>query len=39
MRASYVGGDLVEADTAAIDRMLNLNVNVVMKNVHDVCLT
>jgi ribitol 2-dehydrogenase len=33
---TYVGGDLVEADTAAIDRMLNLNVNVVMKNVHDV---
>ena len=33
---SYVGGDLVEADTSAIDRMLNLNVNVVMKNVHDV---
>lgn len=33
---SYVGGDLVEADSAAIDRMLNLNVNVVMKNVHDV---
>lgn len=33
---SYVGGDLVDADTAAIDRMLNLNVNVVMKNVHDV---
>jgi ribitol 2-dehydrogenase len=33
---SYVGGDLIEADTAAIDRMLNLNVNVVMKNVHDV---
>ncbi|MFO1144302.1 MAG: SDR family oxidoreductase [Amaricoccus sp.] len=32
----YVGGDLVEADTAAMDRMLNLNVNVVMKNVHDV---
>ncbi|MBR0896258.1 SDR family oxidoreductase [Bradyrhizobium tropiciagri] len=32
----YVGGDLVEADTNAIDRMLNLNVNVVMKNVHDV---
>lgn len=32
---SYIGGDLVEADTAAIDRMLNLNVNVVMKNVHD----
>jgi len=33
---SYVGGDLVDADTGAIDRMLNLNVNVVMKNVHDV---
>ena len=33
---SYVGGDLVDADTAAIDRMLQLNVAVVMKNVHDV---
>jgi len=33
---TYVGGDLVEADTTVIDRMLNLNVNVVMKNVHDV---
>jgi ribitol 2-dehydrogenase len=33
---TYVGGELIEADTAAIDRMLNLNVNVVMKNVHDV---
>ncbi len=33
---SYVGGELVESDTSAIDRMLNLNVNVVMKNVHDV---
>ena len=33
---TYVGGDLVDADTAAIDRMLHLNVNVVMKNVHDV---
>ena len=32
---TYVGGDLVEADTGAIDRMLNLNVNVVIKNVHD----
>ena len=32
----YVGGDLVDASTDAIDRMLNLNVNVVMKNVHDV---
>lgn len=33
---SYVGGDLVDNDTAAMDRMLTLNVNVVMKNVHDV---
>lgn len=33
---AYVGGDLVDADHGAIDRMLNLNVNVVMKNVHDV---
>lgn len=33
---SYIGGDLVDADTDAIDRMMNLNVNVVMKNVHDV---
>ena len=33
---TYVGGDLVDADPGAIDRMLNLNVNVVMKNVHDV---
>ena len=33
---SYIGGDLVDADPAAIDRMLNLNINVVMKNVHDV---
>ena len=33
---TYVGGDLVDADTHEIDRMLNLNVNVVMKNVHDV---
>ena len=33
---TYVGGDLVDADTKAIDMMLNLNVNVVMKNVHDV---
>ena len=32
----YIGGDLVDADTDAIDRMLNLNVNVVMKNVRDV---
>ncbi len=33
---SYIGGDLVDAQASAIDRMLNLNVNVVMKNVHDV---
>ncbi len=33
---AYVGGDLVDADTGAMDRMLNLNINVVMKNVHDV---
>jgi ribitol 2-dehydrogenase len=32
----YVGGDLVDADPDAIDRMLHLNVNVVMKNVHNV---
>ena len=32
----YIGGDLVEAEPDAIDRMLNLNVNVVMKNVHNV---
>jgi len=33
---TYIGGDLVETDTATIDRMLNLNVNAVMKNVRDV---
>ena len=32
----YIGGDLVEADTANIDRLYNLNINVVVKNVHDV---
>ena len=32
----YVGGDLVDADPDDIDRMMNLNVNVVMKNVRDV---
>lgn len=32
----YVGGNLVDVQTDAIDRMLNLNINVVMKNVHDV---
>jgi len=33
---TYVGGDLVDSDNAKIDRMLSINVNVVIKNVHDV---
>jgi ribitol 2-dehydrogenase len=33
---SYIGGDLVETTPETIDRMLNLNVNAVMKNVHNV---
>ncbi|ODT16734.1 MAG: glucose dehydrogenase [Kaistia sp. SCN 65-12] len=33
---SYIGGDLAETDLDAIDRMLNLNVNAVMKNVRTV---
>ena len=33
---SYLGGELVDADPDAIDRMLNLNINVVMKNVRAV---
>ena len=33
---SYIGGDLDETDPATIDRMLNLNINAVMKNVHAV---
>lgn len=33
---TYIGGDLIETDTQTIDRMLNLNVNAVMKNVRDV---
>ncbi|MGY5803768.1 SDR family oxidoreductase [Rhizobium sp. LEGMi12c] len=33
---TYIGGDLIEADLDAIDRMLNLNVNVVIKNVRTV---
>ena len=33
---SYIGGDLVDTDGPTIDRMLNLNVNAVIKNVHDV---
>ena len=32
----YIGGDLVDARNDAIDRLLQLNVAVVMKNVHDV---
>jgi len=32
----YVGGDLVDATDEAIDRMLSLNINVVMKNVRGV---
>ncbi|MFK7964040.1 MAG: SDR family oxidoreductase [Burkholderiaceae bacterium] len=31
----YVGGDLVDAEIGQIDRMMNMNVSVVMKNVHD----
>ncbi|RFC63435.1 SDR family oxidoreductase [Fulvimarina endophytica] len=30
---SYIGGDLVDTTPEAIDRMVNLNVNTVMKNV------
>lgn len=33
---TYIGGDLTETNAAAIDRMLNLNVNAVIKNVHAV---
>ena len=33
---TYIGGDLTETTNDAIDRMLNLNVNAVMKNVHSV---
>lgn len=33
---TYIGGDLIEADTDTMDAMLNLNVNAVMKNVRDV---
>ena len=32
----YIGGDLTDTDSDAIDRMLNLNVNAVMKNVREV---
>ena len=33
---SYIGGDLIDADPDSIDRMVSLNVSVVMKNVHNV---
>ena len=33
---TYIGGDLTETNLETIDRMLNLNVNAVMKNVHSV---
>ena len=33
---TYIGGNLDETDGPTIDRMLHLNVNAVMKNVHDI---
>ena len=33
---SYIGGDLAETNESAIDQMLNLNVNAVVKNVYTV---
>jgi ribitol 2-dehydrogenase len=33
---SYIGGELAETNEESIDRMLNLNVNAVVKNVHAV---
>lgn len=33
---SYIGGDLTQSTPGDIDRMLNLNVNAVIKNVHAV---
>jgi ribitol 2-dehydrogenase len=33
---TYIGGDLTETNPETIDRMLNLNVNAVIKNVHNV---
>lgn len=33
---TYIGGHLVDTDAATIDRMLNLNINAVIKNVHAV---
>lgn len=34
----YIGGDLIDAENDLIDRMLKLDVNVVIKNVRDVLL-
>lgn len=33
---TYIGGDLLDTNLDAIDRMLNLNVNAVMKNIHSI---
>lgn len=33
---TYIGGDLTETNLETIDRMLNLNVNAVMKNVYTI---
>ena len=33
---TYIGGNLDETDGPTIDRMLNLNINAVMKNVHTI---
>jgi ribitol 2-dehydrogenase len=33
---TYIGGDLDESDPLTIDRMLNLNINAVIKNVYSV---
>ncbi|NNC23975.1 SDR family oxidoreductase [Salinisphaera sp. USBA-960] len=32
---AYVGGDLLDAETDTIDRVIDLNVNVAMKNIRD----
>jgi len=32
----YIGGDLIDADLDQIDRMLELNINVVMKNIRSI---
>ncbi|APX25817.1 MAG: NAD(P)-dependent oxidoreductase [Rhodobacteraceae bacterium] len=33
---AYIGGDIWETDPASIDRMVNLNINAVMKNINAV---